>query len=176
MVIVSVNPAFIAAMTTNTGHAVSDISNQHPVMLVFLRHFGCVFCREALAELSAMRSVIESNGTELIFVHMAENKVADDYFIQYKLPNVKHVSDPECLFYKSFGLTKGTINQLFGLQTWRRGFQNVMSRGSEMGKHLGDSFQMPGIFMIKKSQIVDAFIHKNVAERPDYCELARRNV
>lgn len=172
MMTVTVNPAIIAALRTNTDESVADISHDHPVMLVFLRHFGCVFCRESLSELSELRPRIEQHGTELIFVHMADKDVADDYFFRYRLPGVRHVSDPECLFYQAFGLTKGTLNQLFGLQTWRRGFQNVMSKGTEMGKHLGDSFQMPGIFVISRGEVANVFVHRFVSDRPDYLALS----
>ncbi|MDV7393380.1 hypothetical protein RZS08_18550, partial [Arthrospira platensis SPKY1] len=58
-------------MITNTGNSVLDLSKQKPVLLVFLRHFGCTFCREALEDISQKRASIEANGTQIVFVHMS---------------------------------------------------------------------------------------------------------
>ena len=34
------------------------LSDEKPVLLVFLRHFGCVFCKEAMADLSKLKNEI----------------------------------------------------------------------------------------------------------------------
>ncbi len=159
-------------MITNQGANVFEISKSKNVMLVFLRHFGCQFCRETIDELSALRPEIETKKTEIVFVHMADDATADIYFNRFKIDNVRHVSDPTCNFYAKFGLVKGSFTQLFGLQSWYRGFTLQAKYGNEMGKNLGDSFQMPGIFMVQNGQVVDSFIHKIVSDKPDYLKLA----
>ncbi len=159
-------------MITNTGASVSDISFQSSVMLVFLRHFGCTFCREALGEISTRKQELESSGAKIVFVHMAENEVAQQYFERYDIKNPIHVSDIDCRFYKEFGLMKGTFNQLFGLSVWVRGFQAGVVDGHGVGwKQLGDGFQMPGIFLIHRGAVKDQYIHKTAADKPDYAKL-----
>lgn len=168
---VQVDNDTLAMMITEKGQKLSDISKEKPIVLVFLRHFGCQFCREAMDELSKLRPKFDEQGLELVFVHMAENKVADDYFRKFNLTGVHHVSDPTCYFYAAFGLVKGSVTQLFGLQSWFRGFTVQAKYGAEMGKHLGDSFQMPGAFTIFEGEIKDSFIHKAASDRPDYARL-----
>lgn len=168
-----VSDELLSRMTTQTGQDLLQLSNKKPVMLIFLRHFGCQFCRQAMDELSKKRKDLAKKGTELVFVHMAENEVAESYFQKYNLVGVKHISDPDCRYYAAFGLVKGSFTQLFGLQTWIRGFSNASKYGNEMGKHLGDSFQMPGAFMLFKGEIKDQHIHKSAAESPDYDKLQR---
>jgi peroxiredoxin len=158
----------LSMMKTQNGSNVLSLSNQKPAMLVFLRHFGCQFCREALDDLSKLRPELEAQNTELVFVHMAENEVAETYFRKFNLAGVPHVSDPNCRFYTAFGLVKGSFTQLFGLQSWIRGFSVQGKYGTEVGKHLGDSFQMPGAFMIFEGEIRDSYIHKKASDRPDY--------
>lgn len=160
-------------MKTNTGENLYELSQNQLILLVFLRHFGCTFCREALADLSESRARIEAMGARLIFVHMSDTETANRYFEKYQLQGAVHVSDPDCTFYSAFGLTKGTFNQLFGLQTWVRGFQVGLVEGHGMGKQLGDGFQMPGIFVVQDGEIRNRFIHKLASERPDYLELVR---
>ncbi len=166
-----VDNEIVTMMTTQKGHNLLELSKKKPIMLIFLRHFGCQFCRQAMDELSQTRKGLAEAGTELIFVHMAENEVAETYFKKFNLSGVAHVSDPDCRYYSAFGLVKGSFTQLFGLQTWIRGFSNKAKYGNEMGKHLGDSFQMPGAFMIHQGEIKDQHIHKMASDIPDYDKL-----
>jgi peroxiredoxin len=169
---VLVDKELLTLMTTNEGQSVIEISKFRPVMLIFLRHFGCQFCREAMDEISKLRPKFKQQNIELVFVHMSENDIADDYFKKFNLAGALHISDPECRYYAAFGLVKGSVNQLFGLQTWFRGFKALPKYGSDVGKQLGDSFQMPGAFMVFEGELRDSFIHKSASDKPDYLKLA----
>jgi peroxiredoxin len=155
-------------INTNKGDSLSDLSFDQPILLVFLRHFGCIFCQQALQDLSSYRENIESIPLHLIFVHMGKPEIAEEFFERYKLGGVAHISDPQCTVYKQFGLTKGNISQLFGLQTWVKGFQAKKQGLKVSTKVIGDSLQMPGIFIIKDGSIKDKYIHKVASDRPDY--------
>jgi peroxiredoxin len=168
---VLVDNVLLDSMKTQTGQNLSDLSKQKPVLLVFLRHFGCQFCREAMDDLSKLRPDLIKQGIELVFVHMAENPVAEDYFKKFNLIGVQHISDLSCHFYAAFGLVKGSFTQLFGLQSWFRGFTVQAKYGGEVGKHLGDSFQMPGAFMVHEGTVKESYIHKSASDRPDYSKL-----
>jgi len=141
--------------------------------LVFLRHFGCTFCREALQDLAKKQEQIAAAGTQLIFVHMADNATAENYFERYKLRQAEHVADPSCQFYQTFGLTKGSPRQLFGLQSWIRGFEAGVIKGLGVGLQLGDGFQMPGVFAIFEGKIKSSFIHKLASDRPEHLDLLK---
>lgn len=162
----------LSVMQTNQGDFVRVISNEQPVLLVFLRHFGCTFCREALSDLSERKDRISSYGGRLILVHMSDEETAEKYFAKYNLTGVDHVSDPSCKFYEAFGLTKGTARQLFGLHSWIRGFQAGVLDGHGVGtQQLGDGFQMPGVFVLHDGQVKQKFIHKLAGDRPEYVDL-----
>lgn len=173
MVTDSVDSKLLQEMMTSDKVNLKDLSFQQPVLLVFLRHFGCTFCREALADISEARKRIEEIGTKLVFVHMASNEIAEDYFDRFNLQGATHISDPECEYYAAFGLVKGNFTQLFGLQTWIRGFSAGVVKGHGIGPQLGDDFQMPGVFVIVNGAIKESFIHKVASERPDYYALAK---
>ncbi|MEZ5057255.1 MAG: SelL-related redox protein [Saprospiraceae bacterium] len=176
MLLKSIGKEYFEEMYTNEGANLLEVSSQKPVMLIFLRHFGCTFCRESLADLAEQRAGIEETGMQIIFVHMAENPVAEDYFKKYKLEGVAHISDTACRYYRTFGLGKGSFSQLYGLRTWMRGFEAGVVKGHggpELNPTLGDSTQMPGIFVIRNGEIIDSYIHKVASARPDYLKLAR---
>ena len=162
----------LASMTTLDGQLVAELSRQKPVLLVFLRHFGCTFCREALKDLSDRLEKIHDLGSELVLVHMSDRETADRYLGKYKLTATPHVSDPDCRYYEAFGLTKGTARQLFGLHSWIRGFQAGVIDGHLVGtKQVGDGFQMPGVFVLQNGTVTNQFIHKLAGDRPEYVDL-----
>jgi len=167
--IATIDTAVIKKMMTNKGENLYALSEKKPVLLVFLRHLGCVFCKEALSDLAEKRQEFENNGMQLVFVHMAENGLADEYFSTYRLEGVSHISDPMVKYYETFKLTKGTFRQLYGLSTWIRGYSlKKEGHNLEIAKHLGDSTQMPGLFLIRNGEIIEQFIHKVASDRPDY--------
>ncbi|MEL7222263.1 MAG: SelL-related redox protein [Bacteroidota bacterium] len=175
MVNIVVNQNVMAEMTTNNGSNVLHLSKKRPILLIFLRHFGCTFCREALSDIAKAKTNIEAFGTQIIFVHMTEYKVAERYFNRYELNGTLHISDPTCQYYAAFGLVKGNFNQLFGLQSWIRGFQAGVANGHGISyKQLGDGFQMPGIFVIQEGEVKESFIHKLSHDRPDYQQLVEK--
>ncbi|MEM6726380.1 MAG: peroxiredoxin-like family protein [Bacteroidota bacterium] len=159
-------------MSTNEGSNIFELSTNKPVLLVFLRHFGCTFCREAMEELSKKKGKLAKDGIELVFVHMADDETADRYFKRYKLEGSLHISDPECELYQKFGLVKGNFNQLFGLNVWMRGIQAGVLQVHGIGSYVGDGFQMPGVFMIQNGCIREKFVHNKVSDKPDYERLA----
>jgi hypothetical protein len=74
--------------------------------------------------------------------------------------------------YESWGLQKGSISQLFGMKVWWRGITVGALGGHGIGWLKGNGFQMPGIFLIEKRNIIDQFIHKSAADRPNYWEMS----
>lgn len=169
---ISIEQEVMESMTTNEGGNLWHLSFSQSVLLVFLRHFGCTFCREALSDIAKMMPKIEMTGIKVIFVHMTEDKIADRYFQRYDLAGAVHISDPQCQYYEKFGLVKGNFNQLFGLQSWIRGFQAGVIDGHGAGfKRIGDGFQMPGVFVIQEGKVTDSFIHRLSHDRPDYEQL-----
>ena len=58
----------LEAIFTNKGNDLASIAEQNCVMLVFLRHFGCIFCREALDDFSVIKYM--SSGPTRLAIHI----------------------------------------------------------------------------------------------------------
>ena len=159
----------LGGITTSKGNTLLSATEESPVLLVFLRHFGCIFCMEAMKDLAKRRNRLEAKGVRIIMVHMAHEQIAEEYFKEYDLEGVEHISDPDCRYYEAFGLLKGTFGQLYGLQVWLRTAENlVKDRRAFMAKRIGDGIQMPGVFYITDGEIKEKYIHSKVSDRPDY--------
>ena len=153
---------------TYIGQNVLEVSNHKKVLLVFLRHFGCSFCREAMYDIYKLQSEKSLRNLEIILVHMAAPEVGFEYLRKYKISHLDHISDPECRLYSAFGLTKANFNQLFGFRSWVRGIEAGLIKGHGWGLQLGDGFQMPGIFVISKRIIIAEFRHTLPSDKPNY--------
>ena len=162
----------LSQFKTQAGNSLHDLSFSRPVYLVFLRHFGCTFCREAIGELQKKRKAIEAEGMQIVFVHMGKQGEAEQYFSKYGFRGAIHISDPDCVLYNTFQLKRGSFSQLFGLKSWLRGFEAGILRGYGVGKLVGDGFRMPGVFVLCKGQIIKEYRHTHAADRPDYEGLA----
>ena len=164
--------ALLAETRDNRGSSLAELSQKHPLLLVCLRHSGCTFCREALADLSAGRVGIEKNGTKLVLVHMGTVESFSAFTAKYGLSDVSAISDPERRLYRGLGLRRGKLSQLFGWRVWWRG-QKSFFEGHRPGALEGDGTQMPGVFLIQRGRVVRRFIHADAADRPDYAALAQ---
>ena len=161
----------LAIHETNSGESLLELNMEKPVLLVFLRHFGCTFCRETLRDLSKLQQEVEERNTLLVLVHMMPTEVADIELRKFGLQNIQHVSDPEQLMYKQFRLRRGTLKQLLGLDVILRGLKVGIKDNLGIGKEMGDSFQMPGVFLVNNGKIVKKYIHKTAADVPPYQDL-----
>ena len=155
----------------DTGESLFDASLKGPLLVVFLRHFGCVFCREAMLDLAAVRTRIEHSGTRLVVVHMSGRQDGRQILDAYGLAGVESLSDPACELYTVFGLKQGGLGQLLGWRVLGRGLR-LLARGVRSGKRMGDGLRRPGVFVLSQGQIVLAHRPRSVADRPDYLKLA----
>lgn len=153
---------------TGSGQKLAALSDASSVLLIFLRHAGCTFCREALGDLARQRDLIEAAGVRIVLVHMGDSDAVGKLIRRYGLTGVDRICDPGKKLYQAFGLKRGTPWQLFGPKVlWRALPEGALVRHG-IGHLAADSFQMPGIFLIDKSGIVRRFRHRTAADRPDY--------
>jgi peroxiredoxin len=153
---------------TNQGSSLQAMSHQWPVVLVFLRQFGCTFCRETLADLAGLKDELERKGKALVIVHMGDEALAEAVMSQYGLRNVHHICDKERNIYRYFGLRRGFIHQVFGPRNWKRFYEAGWREGYGMGKTNGDPFQMPGVFLYYKGTIKKQYIPVLAGVKLDY--------
>lgn len=158
---------------TNKNNSVLDLAKKQPVMLVFLRHFGCTFCKEALYNIRKYRVQIEQQGTKIILVNMQEENKCMEELAKFNLQDIEFIADQESLLYKAFKLRRGTFQQLYGLKVLFRGIYLRLAKAVKTTTSNGtDIYQMPGIFVIYKGAVVKQFIHETAADNPPYVELA----
>lgn len=156
---------------TQSGEKLVALSSRGPVLLVFLRHAGCTFCRQALSDIAATREIIERSSTRIVIVHMGDHEAVDRLLVRYGLTQIDRISDPQQRLYRVFGLKRGTLRQLFGMKVLWRGLRAAFLEKHGIGKPTADSTQMPGVFLLADSVILNRFRHRSAADRPDYAAI-----
>ncbi len=164
----------VQRIRSHRGATLAELSADQPVLVVFLRHAGCTFCREALDDLSRSRGAIERLGVRLTIVHMSSPLKATLRFEESGLADVHRFSDPQCEMYETFGLQRARFRQLFGWRVWCRGLQAAIWNGHGLGRLDGDGFRLPGVFVVFRDQAIVSYRARHAADRPDYVELARQ--
>jgi thiol-disulfide isomerase/thioredoxin len=158
----------ITTTLTNQGELFSEISNRGPVLIVFLRHFGCTFCRETLVELSKVKREAKEKGVQIVLVHMSKVRYADEVLKIYNLDDVVHISDPEQELYREYGLNRAKWWKFLLPNVLFRGMIAGLFKGHLIGKPVADPYQMPGVFLLKENTVVTSFVHRFASDRPKY--------
>ena len=167
-----ISPQLLNSYKTQTGQSLAELSNERPVLLVFLRHFGCTFCREAVVEITELRRQIEAKGTQLAFVHLSDdNEKAQKFFTPHGLQDLPRFADPEGILFQSFGLVRANWHAYLNYESILRTLMAWL-QGHWIGVPAGDVLRMPGTFLIQDGEIRKAFRNKLVSDRPDYLQMA----
>lgn len=146
------------------GRKLADASMEAPLVLVFLRHFGCTFTRQILRGLQDLELQAKQHNATLVLVHMLQSGQEIDYLGQNS--DVVRIADPRCELYRAFGLGKGGFIELFGPQVWWRGAIAIF-KGCGMGHLAGDGLQMPGAFVFHHGKVIASQPAQSAADLPN---------
>ena len=172
------DPAALIALfgetRTESGRTLLELVDERPVLLVFLRHFGCTFCRQAIDDVSQVRGKLAERGVQVAFVHLGSPERAKPDFDYYKLADVERVSDPDASLYRNpvFALARVSLFQILRPAVWIGWLRGAIFK-YRIGLLKEDIQQMPGVFFLKNRAIASVFRHRTIADRPDYLGLAR---
>ena len=143
-----------------------------PTLVVLLRSFGCTFCREAMADVAALKQSIGDAGANVAFIHGASTTEAAPWFRKYGLDDVTAVSDPQLSHYRAFGLGRTGVQALIDPKVWTRGAMCALSHGFG-GQSPEMMRQLPGVFVVQRGRVLAEYRHSSPADRPDYLALLR---
>jgi hypothetical protein len=163
----------LAGIRAESGANLLALAEASPVLLVFLRHFGCSFCRQAISDVAELRGELDRRGVRPVFVHLGTPARAKPFFDYYGIGDVERVSDPEAAVYRLpvFALPRMhpalTLFQPLVWIGWLKGA--IFKHG--IGAIKEDGHQMQGIFFLKGPKIVRQFRYKTIADEPNYLKL-----
>jgi peroxiredoxin len=131
-----------------------DLWSERPAVLVFVRHFGCVFCRQMAVDIYRHRHQFNEADVELAVIGHGSPAHAADFRKQQNV-DLPLLVDPDRKVYELAGAKVATLNELIGPRQIMRGLKaTIMSRlkqGSvavHQGKIIGHAAQLGGVLVI----------------------------
>jgi peroxiredoxin len=141
-----------------------DQLSKGPTLLVFLRFFGCIFCRETVSDLRQLTEAQE-DFPAVLFVSEAGATEARAFVRRY-WPEARVIADPEAKLYAAFGVGISIIKAISpGVFSARR---RALAKGHEVGSIDGNAFRMPGAFLVRDGETVWSHKFKHAADHPDF--------
>ncbi len=163
-------PEAVGETRCETGERLDELSGRSRLLLLFLRHWGCPFCREMLREFAPHREILREAGIETVFVHMGTPERAQPYFEHYGLVDALRISDPEQQLYRhpAFDIpSRSPLRYLGDLQAARALSGFALRNGFALFK-TEDITQMPGAFLVERNRIVARHRYRSIADKLDY--------
>ncbi len=138
-------------------------------VVVWLRHFGCVYCMEAAREMTAILPDIEKARGHLVLVGNGGPRHALAFRDRHA-PGVTVLTDPELGSYRAIGARRGIVSTL-GPQTW--GFAlRALRRGARQSAVKGHPFQQGGVMVITPdNRIIYSHLSTSAGDHPPAAEV-----
>src|SRR6201996_3776055 len=162
-----------ASVRTESGASLLELVEASPVLLIFLRHFGCSFCRQAISDVADLSEELARRGVRPVFVHLGTPERAKPFFDYYGIGDVERVSDPEAAVYQNpvFAISRiHPVLTLFQPAVWIGWLKGAIFKHG-IGAIKEDGKQMQAIFFLKGPKIVREFRYKTIADEPNYLRL-----
>jgi hypothetical protein len=143
-----------------------------PALVIFLRSFGCTFCREALADVRLVRSRVEAAGATLAFVYSGTPAEADPWFALHGFGDTIRISDPALEHFRAFKIERIGFTTLLHPTVVVRTAVCATSHG--LGTQTAEMIrQLAGVFVVRDGRILSSYRHRLPSDRPDYMQLVR---
>lgn len=153
---------------TGTEVRLSDLWSRAPrgLALIFVRHFGCPFCRAHVRGVQAAEARFREEGVRVVVIGMGTPEQCARFRRRQGL-GFPVLSDPERAAYRAYGLPAGTAEQLMGRPELTGGIRLAL-RGLLPSRPTGDPRQLGGDFLIDREGVLRyARRSRRAADVPD---------
>ena len=134
------------------------------VVLVFVRHFGCLFCRQQVMEMDAYTPSIRSRGAELFVIGNGSVEEARAFRASQAL-QCQMLTDPARLTFRALGMPRGFHTVLRPSVLVRA--VKARQQGFRQSGVAGDPYQQGGVVVIAKGgQELYRFVSRAAGHRP----------
>ena len=79
----------------------------------------------------------------------------------------EEVADLELSFYEAFGVSRGSLLQMFGPGVLAAGYR-AHRKGHENGPRSGDIYRMPGLFLVRGDRVLWQHVYRHAGDQPDF--------
>ena len=87
-------------------------------------------------------------------------------FFDRHIDDVEAIADPDGRLYRTFGIERGGVREMFGLRAWWRGLQAV-SKGVFINRKIGDPWTLPTVIAVHDGAVVWEHRGTHAGDHPD---------
>jgi peroxiredoxin len=149
------------------GIRLGDLWGNRPVVLLFVRHFGCVFCKELVGRAAGIAGRVAALGVDLVVIGNGSPR-SIPAFREGTGWSGPLYSDPELEAYRAAGMKHGLFAGFKLVSNAVRAFR----AGLKQGKVDGDPFQQGGAILVTPAgEVAYAYISATGGDHPPLDEL-----
>lgn len=164
---VDILTAVVSGNNLQAGTFADQLDPHRPTLVIFLRHFGCAFCKEMVKDVRAAAEASQGYPPAL-FIFQGEPEDGEEFFAK-AWPGSRAIADGSFRYYDAFGITRGTFMQTLGPAVWGCGMRALAKGHVNRRPVHGDPWRMPGLFLIEADgKIVWCHRFKHVGDHPDW--------
>ncbi len=164
-------PEVMLRRATGEPVALSEFTDR-PLLVLALRYYGCLPCREFLSQLRPAYPKVEALGARAIAVGTAADYQAQA-LMDDGLPFPALV-DPESNLYRAAGIRRLSWWEFFK-PGWMRMYWRAFRRGGRQAKITGDWLQLPGLLILDGDGVVRwLYRGKSIGDYPPLDDVLRR--
>ena len=101
---------------------------------------------------------------QVVFIHQGSLEEGERFF-SHHWSEAHTIADPRRHLFDAFGLTQGSLSQMFGAPVWSAGLRSVL-KGNFVGRPVGDPWMMPGYFLLEDGSIRWSYRPKHAGDHP----------
>ncbi|MDA1009939.1 MAG: peroxiredoxin-like family protein [Chloroflexi bacterium] len=149
-----------------------DLWTDRPVLLVLVRHYGCLFCRQQLADLRGVWSRIEVAGVQPVVIGNGTPLMAEAFAEETGL-EVPLYTNPGREVYAALGTKRPGLRAFFHPRLYWNGLRATL-RGFFPKAPKGDPAQLGGVFLVRPGgEMPYAYRSDLAGDHPSSAELLR---
>lgn len=162
------------AVLTPGGEAVrlGSLWADQPVLLVLVRHYGCLFCRQQLADLRPVWSRIVASGVQPIVIGNGTPLMAEAFAEESGL-EVPLYTNPGREVYAALGTKRPGLSAFINPRLYWNGLRAALG-GFFPRPPKGDAAQLGGVFLVRPGgEMPYAYRSDLAGDHPSAAELLR---
>lgn len=105
----------------------------------------------------------------VLFFYQGSVEDGEGFFARF-WSGTRAVADLPKTFYAAFRLERGRMRQMLGPEVAVCGVR-AAKKGHTMGKPVGDTRQMPGVFLVQGGEIVWQYKARHAGDHPDWAAI-----
>lgn len=154
------------SLPDHDGHPVRlrDVWRRGPAVIVWLRQFGCPFCRAYARDLNRARSRFSAAGARLVLIGQGSQEDAARFRAQLGI-DLPILTDRDRVTYLWAGTKLATLDELIGPIVVARGLARMARERVFIGRNTADEAQLGGsIVVTERGRVAFAHISRDASD------------